>query len=67
MEDVERADESHVIDEIREVARSPAAIEVADEGRPTDRAEDQVAAAEGDVTVGVPRVQRELVRRQRHE
>ena len=43
---VERADQPDVVDEVGEVARPPAAIEVAHERRPADGAEDEVRAAE---------------------
>ena len=46
VDDVEGADEPDVVDEVGEVAGPPAAIEVAHEGRPADRPEDEVRAAE---------------------
>ena len=67
VEDVEGADEPHVVDEVGEVARPPAAVEVADERRPADRAEDQVRATEEHVALGVPGVQPELARGRRHQ
>ena len=42
VDDVERADEPDVVDEVGEVPGAPAAVEVADEGRAADRAEDEV-------------------------
>ena len=59
VDDVERPDEPDVVDEVGEVARPPAAIEVADEGRPADRPEHEVRAAEDDVALGVPGVELE--------
>ena len=47
VDDVERADDPDVVEEVGEVAGPPAAVEVADEGRPADRAEDEVRPAEG--------------------
>ena len=64
VEDVEGPDEPHVVDEVGEVARPPAAVEVAHERRPADRAEDDVRATEEHVALGVPRVQPELARGQ---
>ena len=59
VDDVERPDQPDVVDEVGEVARPPAAIEVADEGRPADRPEHEVRAAEDDVALGVPGVELE--------
>ena len=67
VDDVERADDPDVVDEIGEVAGAPAAIDVTDEGRPANRAKHEVRAAEADVAVGVPGVQLELRWRQRDE
>ena len=67
VEDVDGSDEPHVVDEVGEVARPPAAVEVAHERRPADRAEDQVRAAEEHVALGVPGVQPELARGRRHQ
>ena len=53
VDDVEGADDPDVVDEVREVAGAPAAVEIADEGRAADRAEDQVRPAEGDVRSGL--------------
>ena len=64
VDDVERADEPDVVDEVGEVAGPSAAIEVADEGRPADGPEDEVRAAEHDVPLRVPGVELELGRRQ---
>ena len=57
VDDVERADEPDVVEEVGEVARPPAAVEVADEGRPADGPEDEVAATEDDVPLRVPGVE----------
>ena len=58
VDDVERADDPDVVDEVGEVAGAPAAIEVAHEGRAADRAEDEVRAAERDVPLRVAGVER---------
>ena len=67
VDDVEGADEPHVVDEVGDVPGSASAVEVAHEGRAADGAEDEVVAAEQHVALRVPRVQRELARRQRDE
>ena len=51
-----------VVDEVGEVAGPPATVEVGHEGRPADRAEDEVVAAEDHVPLGVPGVEPELGR-----
>ena len=63
VDDVERADDPDVVLEVREVAGPPAAIDVGDERRPADRAEDQVAIAEDEVPLRVPGVELEARRR----
>ena len=50
---VERADQPDVVDEVGEVAGAPTAVEIADEGRPAHRAEDEVRAAERQVPLRV--------------
>ena len=67
VDDVERADQPHVVGEVGDVARSPTTVEVAHEGRPADRAEHEVRAAEHDVALRVSGVQPELARRQRDQ
>ena len=63
VDDVERADEPDVVDEVRVVAGPAAAVEVGDERRPADGAEDEVGAAEDDVPLRVAGVEPELGRR----
>ena len=53
VDDVERADEPDVVDEVGEVAGAPAAVEVGDERRPADGAEHEVRAAEDEVPLRV--------------
>ncbi len=67
VDDVERADQSHVVGEIGDVARSPAAVEVTHERGPADRAEHEVRPAEHDVPLAVSGEQPELPRRLRHQ
>jgi len=62
VDDVEGADDPHIVDEIGKVAGAPAAIEVADEGWATDGPEDEVRSPEADVALRVPGVQLELGR-----
>ena len=62
VDDVERADDPHVVDEIGEVAGAPPAIDVAHERRAADRPEDQVRPTEPDVPLRVARVQVEFGR-----
>ena len=67
VDDVERADQADVVEEVGGVAGSPAAVEVADEGRAADGAEDEVGATEDEVPGRVPGVERELRGGQRDE
>ena len=52
VDDVERADDPDVVDEVGVVAGAPAAVEVGDEGRPADGPEDEVRATEPDGPLG---------------
>ena len=63
VDDVERGDQPDVLDEVRVVAGTAAAIEVGDERRPADGREDEVGAPEDDVPVRVAGVEPELGRR----
>ena len=67
VDDVERADEPDVVAEVGEVAGPASAIQVVGEGRTADRREHEVAAAEDDVPLRVPRVERELAGRGRDQ
>ena len=67
VDDVERADQPDVVAEVGDVAWPSAAVEVADERRPADGAEDEVGPTEHDVPLRVPRVQPELPGRQGDE
>ena len=67
VDDLEAPDDLDVVDEVGQVARPAAAVEVGHEGRSADGAEDQVAAAERDVAPRVASVERELGRRLRDE
>ncbi len=59
VDDIEGTDQAHVIAEVGDVAWASAAVEVRHEGRPADRAEDEVRATEHDIPLRVPRAERE--------
>ncbi len=67
VDDVERADQSHVVDEVGAVAGAPATIEVAHERRAADGAEHEVGAAELEVAFGVAGMHPERRGRESHE
>ena len=62
VDDVEAADQPHVVDEVGVVAGPPAAVEVRHERRAADRAEHEVVAAEADVPCGIAGVKLEFGR-----
>ena len=59
VDDVEGADQPDVVHEVRVVARPPAAVDVADEGRAADGTEDEVGATEDEVPLRVAGMQTE--------
>ena len=67
VDDVERADDAEVVEEVGVVAGPPAALDVRDERRPADGAEHDVAVAEPDVPLRVAGMEHERRRRERDE
>ena len=67
VDDVERADDAEVVEEVGVIAGPPAALDVGDERRPADGAEHDVAVAEPDVPLRVAGVEPEGRRGERDE
>jgi hypothetical protein len=67
VDDVERADDAEVVEEVGVIARPPAAIDVGHERRSADRAEHEVTVPECHIPSRVPSVEREARRRLRDQ